>query len=166
MPGPSYSILKNRNNMDLEFDDPILDAVDHDAHKLAEDFRAAIEGDSKRKKKKILLVFPDWIRLSAKEIHEHDDDDDKNEIFPTLWHNNYNHVGTDGNNSKHYLVFNVARKDVMSYKKGKVENKEKKSRLKAQISSPPPYGGGGGGDGGAAYKKDDNSMFPDYAKSG
>lgn len=141
MPGPSYSLIKDRANFENRMDVCVLDGLDDDAHKLAED--ASATGSNKRKVKKVLLVFPDWVVLSAKEIFAHTESEDKNDIFPSSFVNKFR----DKNGKagiKQFLYWKVARKDVRAYKKGRVEQKQLVSRLQQSFAgggsttSPPP----------------------------
>ena len=139
LPGPSYTLKNDRSVYEPFIPAPVLGSIDHDNHRLAED-ASLVTGipKNKRKSKKILLVFPDFVRLSAKEIYKHEDDEDKKELFPTaISHSYYHSLMGKTNNDKHYLLWSIARLDVGPYKRGKVEKKEKKSRLKAAFSSPP-----------------------------
>jgi hypothetical protein len=144
MPGPSYSLTKDRARFEDLMDTCTLDGLDDDAHKLAED---ASGGSNKRKTKKILLVFPNWVQLTAKEIYEHEVWEDKNELIPVtipVPHRDQSRGGAT--NCKYFSYWTVARKDVRSYKKGKVEPKKNKSRMKQSLvvpSTPPRPSGRG-----------------------
>jgi hypothetical protein len=80
------------------------------------------------------------VKLTAKEIYQHDDNEDRTKIFPIALVNKYSHAMMAQLNSKHFLYWKVAsRLDIGPYKKrGKVEKKEKKSRLlKAAFGKNP-----------------------------
>jgi hypothetical protein len=134
MPGPSYTLMHNRNQLE-KFKDEYKDAIDDDSHRLAEDLHKE-NGQATRKYKKILLVFPENVFLNADKVHEHETYDDKNEVFPDSYPHIYTHSKIPGSNGKHFLYWKVARTDLESYKKGRVETRKKVSRLKAGFSSP------------------------------
>ena len=137
LPGPSYTLKNDRSTYEYFLPAPVLGSIDHDNHRLAED-ASLVSGipKHKRKTKKILLVFPDFVQLSAKEIYKHEDDEDKKEVFPQAISHTYDHSLMESYNDKHYLFWTIARLDVGSYKRGRVEKKEKKSRLKEAFGSP------------------------------
>jgi hypothetical protein len=135
-PGPHYTLLFNRANLD-HFNNDYKSGIDDDLHRLADDLNTD-DGKSERKWKKYFLVFPDFVQLSAKEIHNHQVEGykDKAEIIPDVCAHQFTHPMIQGEVTKHFIFWKVARLDVMVYKKNKVEARKKSSRLKAAFSSP------------------------------
>jgi hypothetical protein len=159
LPGPIYTLLFNRANLE-HFKADYKSGIDDDLHRLADDLNMD-DGKSTRKWKKYLLVFPDFVQLSAKEIHNHAAEGYKNtsEIIPEVCNHQYTHPQLQGQEvTKHFIFWKVARLDVMIYKKNKVETRKKGSRLKTAfsspggMSSPPPPA--------ARTNQDDNHTHP------
>jgi hypothetical protein len=159
LPGPIYTLLFNRANLE-HFKADYKSGIDDDLHRLVDDL-SMDDGKSTRKWKKYLLVFPDFVQLSAKAIHNHAAEGYKNtsEIIPEVCNHQYTHPQLQGQEvTKHFIFWKVARLDVMVYKKNKVETRKKGSRLKTAfsspggMSSPPPPA--------ARTNQDDNHTHP------
>ena len=152
MPGPSYALLNDRDNFCLTVEKFALNAIDNDVHKYAAD-RAAT-GLNKRKYKKVLLVFPEFVELNSQQIFQHEAHEDKSSIFPESFADKYQ-TDIRTTNFKHYFIWKVARIDIGSEKHGKWDQKPAYSRMQMAfgITPPaqppaPPGGAAGGSSGG------------------
>jgi hypothetical protein len=77
-----------------------------------------------------LLEFPGGHELSSKLIHEDARDDKELELEIVPFH--YSHPSAPEDfNTHHYAAWKVARIDVRASKRGKVEHRENKIKIKA-----------------------------------
>jgi hypothetical protein len=123
-PAYTYALLNNREEIEAgihkaRMDPVIFDAID-DGRINFEDRRSHCEMNH------ILLKFPYDHHLSASDIYANAGEDEELEmkIFPV----EYKHEKMRGTNIAHFASFTVARTDTKPYKKGKMEQKQAKSK--------------------------------------
>jgi hypothetical protein len=120
VPAWDYCPLYNRDEVVLQVDSNVTDAMDDARHGFE-------ENKATRQWKNLLLEFPGEHVLSSKLIYEDAGDDDELELEILSYE--YSHPGFPGKtNVQHYAAWKVARSDVRASKRGKVEHKENKSK--------------------------------------
>ena len=145
LPSSNYCMYNDRNNWanQIESSHPwVVNAIDDHNHQLADDFNPQYtddpdptKGKFKRLTKKLLLVFPAFVELSAEVITMHEEDEDKAQIFPQQITNAYQFGAGNHQSYNSYLAWTVARMDVSKNKKGRVEHKSRASRLQSQFGA-------------------------------
>jgi sarcosine oxidase delta subunit len=88
------------------------------------------------------LQFPPGHVLSSKTIY--DEAGDNEELDYEIVDVTYTHSKVAGANTEHWMHFKVARTDLRISKRGKVEKKEKKSKMAAKLEAKAAQAKGGG----------------------
>ena len=161
MPGTTYFIKHDRDAFEIFVDDYVLDSINNATHELTKEKHAF------RKEKRVLLVFPNHVELSMKEIEDYEGEDETTELFPTSITNIYTHKKFPGvDNAKHFVLWKVSRLDVKSYKKGRVQGKTKGRLRDGFLNAAHLLGGGGRGGGGNGGNGNGGGVLPDETMSG
>ena len=120
VPAFPYTCLNNRDQMSGGIAENVVNAMDDARHNYATD-------KERRQWKHLLLQFPVDHEISSKMIYSNPDDDDSVEFKMVTV--STAHALAPAPNFEHWLHFTVARTDLGATKRGRVEAKEKKSRM-------------------------------------
>ena len=126
MPGFHYTMLYDCDGIKASLEDYILNVIDDGLYK----FKTS-KCREERLKKNILLVFPNFVKLSMKEINEEPEEGDENGEALNLKANKVTNKTIDGFGQphvRHFLVWEVCQVDVKAKKRGKTDVM-KKSKL-------------------------------------
>jgi hypothetical protein len=127
VPAWHYSPLYNRDEILVDkVDANVTDAMDDARHNYE-------ENKASRKWKHLLLEFPSGHELSSKSIYAEAGDD--KELTLELVTFVYSHSSASTSyNTIHYAAWKVARSDVRASKRGKVEQRENKSKAASLLA--------------------------------
>jgi hypothetical protein len=125
IPAMEYTVLHNREEFNASVTkENVVDAVDHSRHEF-------VNNKDNREWQYLLLQFPAGHVLSSKVIFE--DAGDSEELDYDLVDVAIKHKDLAAGQTKHWVHFQVARTDLRVSKRGKVEHKEKKSKMAAKM---------------------------------
>jgi hypothetical protein len=127
-PAFPYTLLHNRDEMNAK------DLIPSNTINSMDNARHEFENNKVlREWKYFLLQFPPGHVLSSKAIY--DDAGDNEELDYDIVDVTYKHHKCVGENTEHWVHFQVARPDLRVSKRGKVEKKEKKSKMAAKLEA-------------------------------
>jgi hypothetical protein len=149
---PAYEYSLKRGADDLQdweeqADFHLMDAIDSDHHE--QPTKDDTEEYEKRSVKKILLVFPKFVKLSAQGLYEHDDDDNVRELRPAATEIFYEHdrvhpdpsipPGTKQKDAstKVFFYWNIARLDYKGNKYGRAIERDTNYSRQAMLKATP-----------------------------
>jgi hypothetical protein len=123
-----YTILHNHEEMNINGTIPrnIIDSMDNAHHEFK-------KNKAHHEWKYLLLLGPPGHVLLSKAIY--DDAGDNKELDYDIVDVSYMHSKVTGINTEHWIHFKVARTDLRVSKRGKVEKKEKKSKMAAKFEA-------------------------------
>ena len=127
-PAFPYTILHTRDEMNARgaIPDNVINSMDNARHEFE-------NNKVHREWRYFLLQFPPGHVLSSKAIY--DDAGDNEELDYDIVDVTYMHKKVAGANTEHWMHFKVARTDLRVSKRGKVEKKEKKSKMAAKLEA-------------------------------
>jgi hypothetical protein len=128
LPAFPYTILHNREEMSSAgwIPDNVINSMDNARHEFE-------NNKVLREWKYFLLQFPPGHVLSSKAVY--DEAGDNEELDYDIVDVTYTHAKVTGINTEHWMHFKVARTDLRVSKRGKVEKKEKKSKMAAKLEA-------------------------------